>query len=410
MFDILKDLIFSSGAVSLTGGNLVMWLVAFVLLYLAIKKQYEPLLLLPIAFGILVVNLPLTFLMEPEHGLIWFFYHFGIERDIIPPLIFLGLGAMIDFGPLIANPKTLLLGAGAQAGLYVTFFAAILFGFDLKEAGSIAIIGGADGPTTIYLTSKLAPHLLGATAVSAYAYMALVPIIQPPMMKLLTTDHERKIVMSKLRPVSKLQRVCFPIVTAMTIMLVVPPAAPLISMLMLGNLFKESGVVERLTNASSNELMNIVTIFLGLSVGATMTANTFLNPKVLFIFFLGLFAFVISTAAGLIMGQDQPVDRCSRGFGRADGGALCTQGRLGSQPAQLPADVRHGPERGRRYRNSGGCGHSAEKSRIIKCFVKKPKNNTDKGEKQCLNYSHLSPVTSGKFSSPRAIKLRLMTR
>jgi len=303
MLDILKELIISSGVVSLTGGNLVMWLVAFVLFYLAIKKQYEPLLLLPIAFGILVVNLPLTFLMEPEHGLIWFFYHYGIELDIIPPLIFLGLGAMIDFGPLIANPKTLLLGAGAQAGLYVTFFAAVLFGFDLQEAASIAIIGGADGPTTIYLTSKLAPHLLGATAVSAYAYMALVPIIQPPVMKLLTTDHERKIVMKKLRPVSKLQRVCFPIVTAMTIMLVVPPAAPLISMLMLGNLFKESGVVERLTNASSNELMNIVTIFLGLSVGATMTAGTFLNPKVLFIFFLGLFAFIVSTAAGLIMAK-----------------------------------------------------------------------------------------------------------
>ena len=303
MFDILKDLIFSSGVVSLTGGNLVMWLVAFVLLYLAIKKQYEPLLLLPIAFGILIVNLPLTYLMEPEHGLIWFFYHYGIELDIIPPLIFLGLGAMIDFGPLIANPKTLLLGAGAQAGLYVTFFAAVLFGFDLQEAASIAIIGGADGPTTIYLTSKLAPHLLGATAVSAYAYMALVPIIQPPVMKLLTSDHERKIVMKKLRPVSKLQRICFPIVTAMAIMLVVPPAAPLISMLMLGNLFKESGVVERLTNASSNELMNIVTIFLGLSVGATMTAGTFLNPKVLFIFFLGLFAFIISTAAGLLMAK-----------------------------------------------------------------------------------------------------------
>ncbi|WP_199177361.1 sodium ion-translocating decarboxylase subunit beta [Geothermobacter hydrogeniphilus] len=303
MLDILKDLIFSSGAVSLTGGNIVMWLVAFVLFYLAIKKQYEPLLLLPIAFGILVVNLPLTFLMQPEHGLIWFFYHYGIQFDIIPPLIFLGLGAMIDFGPLIANPKTLLLGAGAQAGLYVTFFAAILFGFDLQEAGSIAIIGGADGPTTIYLTSKLAPHLLGATAVSAYAYMALVPIIQPPMMKLLTTEKERKIVMTKLRPVSRLQKVCFPIVTAMTIMLVVPPAAPLISMLMLGNLFKESGVVERLTNASANELMNIVTIFLGLSIGATMTASTFLNPKVLFIFFLGLFAFVVSTAAGLLMAK-----------------------------------------------------------------------------------------------------------
>ncbi len=303
MLDILRELIFTSGFVSLTGGNIVMWVISFVLLYLAIKKQYEPLLLLPIAFGILVVNLPLTFLMDPEHGLLWFFYHYGIELDIIPPLIFLGLGAMIDFGPLISNPKMLLLGAGAQAGLYVTFFAAVLFGFDLQEAGSIAIIGGADGPTTIYLTSKLAPHLLGATAVSAYAYMALVPIIQPPIMKLLTTDAERKIVMTKLRPVSKLQKICFPIITAMTIMLIVPPAAPLISMLMLGNLFKESGVVERLTNAASNELMNIVTIFLGLSIGATMTAATFLSPKVLFIFFLGLFAFAVSTAAGLIMAK-----------------------------------------------------------------------------------------------------------
>jgi carboxybiotin decarboxylase len=302
MFDILSDLIYSSGAVSLTGGNIVMWLIAFVLLYLAIKKQYEPLLLVPIAFGILVVNLPLTFLMEPEHGLIWYFYR-GIEMDIIPPLIFLGLGAMIDFGPLIANPKTLLLGAGAQVGLYVTFFAAILFGFSLQEAGSIAIIGGADGPTTIFLTSKLAPQLLGATAVSAYAYMALVPIIQPPVMRLMTSEKERKIVMSKLRPVSKLQKICFPIITAMTIMLIVPTAAPLISMLMLGNLFKESGVVERLTKASSNELMNIVTIFLGLAVGATMTATTFLSPQVLFIFFLGLFAFTISTASGLLMAK-----------------------------------------------------------------------------------------------------------
>lgn len=303
MLDIFKDIVFSSGAVALSGGNLVMWLIAFVLLYLAVKKQYEPLLLLPIAFGVLVVNLPLTFLMEPEHGLLWFFYRYGIELDIIPPLIFLGLGAMIDFSPLIANPKTLLLGAGAQVGLYVTFFTALLFGFDLQEAASVAIIGGADGPTTIFLGSKLAPHLIGATAVSAYAYMALVPIIQPPMMKLLTSEAERKIVMGKLRPVSKLQKVCFPIITAMAIMLLVPAAAPLISMLMLGNLFKESGVVERLTKASSNELMNVVTIFLGLSVGATMTAEVFLNPKVLFIFFLGLFAFIVSTASGLLMAR-----------------------------------------------------------------------------------------------------------
>lgn len=303
MFRILEDLVSSSGLVSLTPGNLVMWLVAFTLFYLAIKKQYEPLLLLPIGFGILIVNLPLTFLMEPEQGLVWFFYHYGIEKDIIPPLVFLGLGAMIDFGPLIANPKTLLLGAGAQVGLYVTFFAAILLGFDLKEAASIGIIGGADGPTTIYLGSKLAPHMLGATAVSAYAYMALVPIIQPPIMRLLTTDAERKIEMGKIRPVSKLQKIMFPVLTAMIVMLLAPPSAPLISMLMLGNLFKESGVVERLTNASSNELINIVTIFQGLSVGATMTAAVFLSPKVLLVFFLGLFAFCVSTATGLLMAK-----------------------------------------------------------------------------------------------------------
>ncbi|MDD2737234.1 MAG: sodium ion-translocating decarboxylase subunit beta [Desulfuromonadaceae bacterium] len=303
MFRILEDLVLSSGLVNLTPGNLVMWLVAFTLFYLAIKKQYEPLLLLPIGFGILIVNLPLTFLMEPEQGLVWFFYHYGIEKDIIPPLVFLGLGAMIDFGPLIANPKTLLLGAGAQVGLYVTFFAAILLGFDLKEAASIGIIGGADGPTTIYLGSKLAPHMLGATAVSAYAYMALVPIIQPPIMRLLTTEAERKIEMGKIRPVSRLQKIVFPIITAMIVMLLAPPSAPLISMLMMGNLFKESGVVERLTNASSNELINIVTIFQGLAVGATMTAAVFLNPKVLLVFCLGLFAFCVSTASGLLMAK-----------------------------------------------------------------------------------------------------------
>lgn len=303
MLKVFEELVASSGLFNLTIGNMVMWLIAFVLLYLAIKKQYEPLLLLPISFGILVVNLPLTFLMEPEHGLIWFFYHYGIEKDLIPPLIFLGLGAMIDFGPLIANPKTLLLGAGAQVGLYVTFFAALLLGFDLKEAASIGIIGGADGPTTIYLGAKLAPHLLGAVAVSAYAYMALVPIIQPPIMKLLTTEQERKLEMGKVRQVSRLQKIVFPLLTAMTVMLIAPPAAPLIAMLMMGNLFRESGVVERLTNASANELMNVVTIFQGLAVGATMTAEVFLNPKVLFIFCLGLFAFVISTASGLLMAK-----------------------------------------------------------------------------------------------------------
>lgn len=242
----------SSGFFHLTIGQLVMWSIAFGLMYLAIKKQYEPLLLLPIAFGILVVNLPLTFLMEPGSGLIWRFYHYGIDWEIIPPLIFLGLGALTDFGPLIANPKTLLLGGGAQAGVYLTYFAALLVGFDMKEAASIAIIGGADGPTTIFLTSKLAPQLLGPVAVAAYSYMALVPIVQPPVMRLLTTEKERQIVMRKLRPVSKLEKIVFPVVTAMVIMLIVPASAALMAMFMMGNLFKESGVVERLTKASQN--------------------------------------------------------------------------------------------------------------------------------------------------------------
>lgn len=303
MEKVLEELIVSSGFFYLTFGNLFMWLISFALMYLAIKKGFEPLLLLPIAFGILVVNLPLTFLMKPDSGLIWIFYHFGIEWEIIPPLIFLGLGAMTDFGPVIANPKTLLLGGGAQVGVYITFFTALLFGFDMKEAASIAIIGGADGPTTIYLTSHLAPYLLGPVAVAAYSYMALVPIIQPPIMRLLTTKAERKIVMRKLRTVSKLEKIVFPVVTAILIMLIVPASAALIAMFMLGNLFKESGVVERLTKAAQNEIMNTVTILLGLSVGATMTAEVFLNRDVIFIFILGLFAFSVSTASGILLAK-----------------------------------------------------------------------------------------------------------
>ncbi len=303
MEKVLEELILSSGFFHLTLGNLFMWLISFVLMYLAIKKGFEPLLLLPISFGILVVNLPLTFLMKPDSGLIWIFYHFGIEWEIIPPLIFLGLGAMTDFGPVIANPKTLLLGGGAQVGVYITFFVALLFGFDMKEAASVAIIGGADGPTSIYLTSKLAPHMLGPVAVAAYSYMALVPVIQPPIMRLLTTKAERRIVMRKLRTVSKLEKIVFPIVTGILIMLIVPASAALISMFMLGNLFKESGVVERLTKAAQNEIMNTVTIFLGLSVGATMTAEIFLKREVIFLFALGLFAFAASTASGILLAK-----------------------------------------------------------------------------------------------------------
>jgi len=297
------DMIMTTGVVHLTIGNLVMWLIAFLFIYLAITKNYEPLLLVPIGFGILVVNLPLTFLMGEGEGLLWKFYHYGLEWEVIPPLIFLGLGAMTDFGPMIANPKTLILGAGAQFGVYVSFFGALFLGFNIPEACSIGIIGGADGPTTIYTTVHLAPHLLGATAVAAYSYMSLVPIIQPPIMRLLTTEKERKIKMRQLRPVSKKEKIIFPLVTVLVICLIVPASAPLMAMFMLGNLFKESGVVKRLADAAANELMNIVTILLGISVGATMSAESFLRPQVIFVFIMGLVAFAFSTAAGIMLAK-----------------------------------------------------------------------------------------------------------
>jgi len=299
----MLDLILTTGVIHLTIGNLVMWLIAFLFIYLAIVKNYEPLLLVPIGFGILVVNLPLTFLMEEGQGLLWRFYHFGLEWEIIPPLIFLGLGALTDFGPMIANPKTLILGAGAQFGVYVSFFGALFLGFSIPEACSIGIIGGADGPTTIYTTVHLAPHLLGATAVAAYSYMSLVPIIQPPIMRLLTTESERKIKMRQLRPVSKREKILFPLVTVLVICLIVPASAPLMAMFMLGNLFKECGVVKRLSDAAANELMNIVTILLGISVGATMSAENFLKPQVILVFIMGLVAFAFSTAAGIMLAK-----------------------------------------------------------------------------------------------------------
>jgi len=299
----MLDMILTTGVVHLTIGNLVMWLIAFLFIYLAITKNYEPLLLVPIGFGILVVNLPLTFLMGEGEGLLWKFYHYGLEWEVIPPLIFLGLGAMTDFGPMIANPKTLILGAGAQFGVYVSFFGALFLGFNIPEACSIGIIGGADGPTTIYTTVHLAPHLLGATAVAAYSYMSLVPIIQPPIMRLLTTEQERKIKMRQLRPVSKKEKIIFPLVTVLIICLIVPASAPLMAMFMLGNLFKECGVVKRLADAAANELMNIVTILLGISVGATMSAESFLKPQVIFVFIMGLVAFAFSTAAGIMLAK-----------------------------------------------------------------------------------------------------------
>ncbi|MDX1402921.1 MAG: sodium ion-translocating decarboxylase subunit beta [Woeseiaceae bacterium] len=291
------------GIFAVTPGMCLMWLVSATLLYLAIKKKYEPLLLLPIGFGILVANLPLTNLMDPGEGLIWRFYHYGVEWELIPPLIFLGLGALTDFGPLLSQPRLIFLGAAAQAGVYVTFFVATSSGFTLEEAAAIGIIGGADGPTTIFLTAKLAPHLLGACAVAAYSYMALVPVIQPPVMRLLTTENERRIKMAKARKISDREKLLFPIVAGAVIILLVPASAPLIAMFMLGNLFRESKVVERLSDAAQNSLMNIVTIFLGLSVGATMNANNFLRREVIFIFVLGLFAFIIGTATGVILAK-----------------------------------------------------------------------------------------------------------
>jgi len=301
--DLCAMLFKTTGFFYLTPGIVVMWIIGLMLIYLAIAKEYEPLLLLPIGFGIILVNLPLAGLMEPEHGLLWKFYQYGIHWEIIPPVIFLGLGALTDFGPLIANPKLIFLGAGAQAGVYITFFAAHTMGFDLQEAATIGIIGGADGPTTIFLASKMAPQLLGVCAVAAYSYMALVPIIQPPVMKMMTSEEERKIRMKKTRKVKKLEKLFFPLVSTFVIILLVPASAPLIAMFMLGNLFRESGVVERLNNVAQNELMNIVTIFLGVPVGATMNAENFLQPKVIFVFILGLVAFIVSTMTGILLAK-----------------------------------------------------------------------------------------------------------
>ena len=245
------------GLLSVSLGMVVMWALGLALVYCAICKKYEPLLLLPIGFGMLVANLPLTGLMTPDEGLLWRFYHYGIEWEVIPPLIFLGLGSHTDFGPLLSQPRLIFLGAAAQGGVYLTFFAAHAFGFSLQDSAAIGIIGGADGPTTIFLAAQLAPHLLGACAVAAYSYMALVPIIQPPIMRLLTTERERAIRMKKARKVTNREKLLFPILATMVIVLLVPASAPLITMFMLGNLFRESKVVERLTDTAQNALMNL---------------------------------------------------------------------------------------------------------------------------------------------------------
>jgi len=290
-----------TGFANLTFKEFIMIIIACILFYLAIKKKYEPLLLLPIGFGVLLANLPLTALME-EGGLLYYLYQ-GVKLGIYPPLIFMGVGAFTDFGPLIANPKSLLLGAAAQFGIYVTFIGATLMGFTLPEAGAIGIIGGADGPTAIFLATKLAPHLLGPIAIAAYSYMALVPIIQPPIMRALTSKKERQVKMEQLRPVSRLERIIFPIVVTILTILLLPSAAALISSLMLGNLMRESGVVDRLVKTTQNSLVNIVTIFLGLTVGATANVEQFLSAATIKIIVLGLIAFAIGTATGTLFGK-----------------------------------------------------------------------------------------------------------
>lgn len=316
----IQGLINDSGFVNLDWKSLIMIGISCVLVYLAIVKQFEPLLLLPIAFGMLLTNIPCPaefqiFHMDffvgkeidfgqvlHEGGLLDILY-LGVKLGIYPPLIFLGIGTMTDFGPLIANPKSFLLGAAAQAGIFITFIGAMALGFTPEQAGGIGIIGGADGPTAILVAKELAPALLGSIAVAAYSYMALVPVIQPPIMKALTTKKERSVVMEQLRPVSKIEKIIFPILVTLIICFVVPSATPLIGMLMLGNLMKESGVVDRLVKTAQNELMNIVTIMLGVTVGATATADYFLTWDTIKIIALGLAAFCIGTAAGVLFGK-----------------------------------------------------------------------------------------------------------
>ena len=290
-----------SGFSAFTMGHAIMMLVGIILLYLAIGKGFEPLLLSPIAFGCLLANVPKTG-FEDQPGVMQVILY-GINHEIFPPLIFLGVGAMTDFGPLIANPKTLLLGAAAQAGVFVSLLGAMMLGFTVQEASAIGIIGGADGPTAIYLAAKMAPNLLGAIAVAAYSYMSLVPLIQPPIMKLCTTEADRKIVMEQLRPVSHFERIVFPVVTTIVISLLLPPVCSLIGMLMLGNLFKEAGCLDRLSDTAQNALMNIVTIMLATGTGLTMKAESFLNYQTILIIVLGLIAFAAGTFAGVVFGK-----------------------------------------------------------------------------------------------------------
>ena len=289
-----------SGFSALTGGHVIMICVGLLLLYMAIGKGFEPLLLSPIAFGCILANIPKNGFEEPG---VMSVIMYGIHHEVFPPLIFLGVGAMTDFGPLLANPKTLLLGAAAQGGVFVALLGAMMMGFTVQEAAAIGIIGGADGPTSIYLAAKMAPQLLGAIAVAAYSYMSLVPLIQPPIMKLFTSDADRKIVMKQLRPVSHFEKIAFPIMCTIVISLLLPSVTALIGMLMLGNLFKEAGCLDRLSDTAQNALMNTVTIMLATGTGLTMSAESFLNYQTILIIILGLIAFIGGTAAGVIFGK-----------------------------------------------------------------------------------------------------------
>lgn len=307
MFDKIIMFLESTGYLNLEFNQIIMFIISFVLLYLAVVKKYEPLLLVPISFGMMLTNLPLGELMaSPENGqiggLLYYIYQ-GTKLGIYPPLIFMGVGAWTDFGPMIAQPKTILLGAAAQFGIFATIFGALALGFSPAEAGATGIIGGADGPTAIFAATKLAPELLGPIAVAAYSYMALVPIIQPPIMKALTTKEERAVKMEQLRPVSKKEKVIFPLAVTVLGGLLVPSALPLLGSLMFGNLMREVGVVDRLLHTTQNSLMNIVTIFLGLTVGATASAEAFLNMETIGILLLGLVAFSLGTATGVLLGK-----------------------------------------------------------------------------------------------------------
>ena len=305
-FNVLAELLEASGFAALTWQNLAMILVSFVLFYLAIVKKFEPLLLLPISFGMFLVNLPLAGLMNEggvDKGGIIYFMSYGVKSNLFPCLVFMGVGAMTDFSPLIANPISLLLGAAAQLGIYVAFIFATQIGFTPAEAAAIGIIGGADGPTSIYIANNLAPHLLAPIAVAAYSYMALIPLIQPPIMKALTTKKERAVKMGQLRKVSKTEKIVFPIAVVLFCSLLLPSVAPLLGLLMMGNLFKESGVVQRLSDTAQNAMINIITIMLGLSVGAKADGSTFLDVSTLKIIAMGLAAFCFSTAGGVILGK-----------------------------------------------------------------------------------------------------------